>query len=43
VSVRQVPKASTIVAVFDDEFEGVGKRVAGTPPLVELGAATPAS
>jgi quercetin dioxygenase-like cupin family protein len=39
--VAGVFSSNTIVAVFDDEFQGIGTRVVGTPPPVEL--AQPAS
>jgi quercetin dioxygenase-like cupin family protein len=34
--------SNTIVAVFDDEFEGIGTRVVSTPPPAELAQAAPA-
>jgi quercetin dioxygenase-like cupin family protein len=41
--VAGVFSSNTIVAVFDDEFEGVGTRVVGTPPPAEQVQAAPAS
>ena len=34
--------SNTIVAIFDDEFEGIRTRVVGTPPPAELAQPTPA-
>jgi quercetin dioxygenase-like cupin family protein len=40
--VAGVFSSNTIVAVFDDEFEGIGTRVVGTPPPAERAEAASA-
>ena len=38
--VAGVFSSNTIVAVFDDDFEGIGTRVVGTPPPAQLAPAS---